>query len=111
MEDWLKKNCVPCEGNVDPLSQEMAVGFIKQIYNWDLETVDGHMQIVKEFEFTDFKEAMIFTNKVAALAESEGHHPNISINYNKVKFILYTHAIKGLSENDFILAAKINEIS
>lgn len=111
MEDLLKKKCVPCEGGVKPFSEDMATDFIKQVNGWNLATADGHMQIVKTFEFKDFLEAMVFVNKVAELAENEGHHPNFTINYNKVNFVIYTHAIGGLSENDFILAAKINELA
>lgn len=71
--------------------------------------IDGGKKITKKFKFKNFKEAMAFINKVAELAESEGHHPDIFIFYNRVKFELSTHAIGGLSENDFILAAKINK--
>lgn len=67
-------------------------------------------KISREFKFADFKEAMVFVNKIADIAESEGHHPDIHIFYNRVIIELWTHAVNGLSENDFILAAKINAI-
>lgn len=87
-----------------------------QVPDWKLfEEVNANLQkfgmgakISKEFKFKDFIGAINFVNKVAEIAEEEGHHPNIKINYNKVGLELYTHAIGGLSENDFILAAKVN---
>jgi 4a-hydroxytetrahydrobiopterin dehydratase len=74
--------------------------------DWRLED----NEIERKFKFKDFKEAIAFVNKVAEIAESEGHHPEIEINYNRVKIELTTHAVKGLSENDFILAAKIDKL-
>lgn len=71
---------------------------------------DGTHKIRKQFKFKDFKKAMEFVNEVADLAESEGHHPDIKIVYNKVQLDLFTHAVGGLSENDFIMASKINKI-
>ena len=67
--------------------------------------------IGREFEFKDFKEAMIFVNNVADLAETEGHHPDITIHWNKVKLDLWTHSVDGLTENDFIVASKINKLN
>ncbi len=96
------------------LPLERIYQFLEQISGWSLEEKDGAKgipQITKEYKFDDFKEALAFVNKVAELAEQEGHHPNIIIHdYRKVKISLYTHAIKGLHENDFILAAKIDEL-
>lgn len=80
------------------------------MYRWGLEKENGHQQIAKDFTFKNFTEAMSFVNKVADVAEVEGHHPNIDIKYNKVRLTNYTHAIKGLHDNDFILAAKIDEL-
>lgn len=79
---------------------------MKELKEWSLE--NGHL--VKYYQFKDFKEMMEFVNKVAVLAESERHHPNLNIDYNKLKIELWTHALKGLSENDFILAAKIDSL-
>jgi len=79
---------------------------LASIPNWEL---DGKM-IHREFEFQDFKDAMVFVNKVADLAESEGHHPDITIHWNKVRLDLWTHSMNGLSENDFIVASKIDKI-
>lgn len=106
-DSLLQKKCVPCEGGEPRLTPEEIPGFMAQLPEaWDL--VDN-IKISKKFIFEDFKEAMKFVNKVAEIAESEGHHPDIYIFYSKVKIELWTHAIAGLHQNDFILAAKIEE--
>lgn len=108
MENLTNKKCIPCEGGVDPLSREGIEAFLNIVPGWSLGEIGD--RIKREFNFKDFNESMAFVNKVAAIAESEGHHPDIHIFYNKVNLELYTHAIGGLHENDFIVAAKINEI-
>ena len=98
---------MPCEGGVPPLSQNAAKNYLKETPGWSLV----NNKITRDFKFKDFKEAINFANKIADLAERENHHPNILIHgWNKVKLELTTHAIKGLSENDFIMAAKINSL-
>lgn len=109
MENLTKKKCVPCEGIIPPLENDEIEKLLPQVAGWELEEVNGHKQIAKEFKFKTFTESLDFVNKVGEIAESEDHHPNIGINYSKVKLSNYTHAINGLHENDFILAAKINE--
>jgi 4a-hydroxytetrahydrobiopterin dehydratase len=104
--DLFSKKCVPCEAGVQPMSREESERYLLETPGWSL--AEGGQSIQREFRLKDFKEAMRFVNVVADIAESEGHHPDISISWNKVKLELTTHAIKGLSENDFILAAKIN---
>ena len=105
----LSKKCVPCEGGTKPLPPAEAEKLLSQVKDW--EFTDGK-KIEKNFKFKDFKEAMGFVNKVADLAEGEGHHPDIIVHgWNKVRLELSTHAIGGLSENDFILAAKIDNIN
>jgi 4a-hydroxytetrahydrobiopterin dehydratase len=120
MPDFLKKHCIPCEGGAAPLSHEEAQNMLEEVPGWELHKVApssvkgraSHFQIQRDFKFKNFKEAVAFVNKVAELAEHEGHHPNILLHsWNKVRLTLYTHAIGGLSENDFIVAAKINEIA
>ena len=106
-EELTQKKCVPCEGGVPPMSDEKAQEMLQQTPGWEKEG----KKIQREFKFKDFVEAMKFVNKVADLAESEDHHPDIHIYWNKVKLVLWTHAIGGLSENDFIMAAKVNEIN
>lgn len=104
--DLTQKKCKPCEGGVPPLTEEQANDLFKQIPSWTIK--DGH--VFKQFKFKDFKEAMAFVNRVAGIAEQENHHPNILISYNKVDIEVWTHSINGLSENDFILPAKIDDI-
>ncbi len=106
--DLTQKHCVPCEGGMPPLEPDRVPNYLKYAPGWI--SPDGK-KITKEFEFKDFKAAMAFVNNVAGLAEAEGHHPDIYIFYNKVRLELSTHAIGGLSENDFILAAKINNLA
>lgn len=107
--DLASKKCVACEGGVPPLSREEAEGLRAQTPGWRM--AEDARSISRDLKFKDFKEAMGFVSRVADLAESEGHHPDIHISYNKVRLDLSTHAIGGLSENDFILAAKIGRIS
>jgi len=120
------KKCVPCEGEAKPFTKTEAEEYLNATPGW---RIDGDaLKIDREFEFpakggsppdgragasggkSPFEEAMMFVNKVAELAESEGHHPDIHVFYNRVKLVLSTHAIGGLSENDFILAAKIDRL-
>lgn len=103
------KKCVPCEGGTPPLTKEETDEFMIQINDeWQLEK---GKKIMRDFKFKDFARAMEFVNKIAEIAESEGHHPDFIIRYNKVKIELTTHAIGGLSENDFIMASKIDQLT
>jgi len=102
-----EKHCVPCEGGLPPLSEAAAKKYLAKIDSeWKLS--ESNKIIERTYTFDDFKDALNWVNKVGALAENEGHHPDIDIRYNKVTLHLTTHAIQGLSENDFILAAKID---
>lgn len=98
------KTCVACEGGIPPFNAEQAAHLAQQVPGWTL----GERSLSRTYHFTDFPEAMRFVNSVAELAEAEGHHPDIAISYSTVTLTLTTHAIGGLSENDFILAAKID---
>ena len=102
-----QKKCIPCEAGTPPLEEEKVNELLKEIPSWTLK--DGHLY--KKFKFKNFIEAMKFVNEVADIAENEGHHPDFSVHYNRVEIELFTHAIKGLSENDFILAAKIEKLN
>ena len=108
MEPLANKKCVPCEGGVPPLLRDEAEALMSQLDDWSL--VDGAGLLAKSFTFPDFKATMVFVNEVARLAEEEGHHPDMTVSYSAVTIELMTHAIGGLSENDFILAAKIDKI-
>ena len=106
--DLHHKHCVPCEGGVEPLSPADISHFLKNIKGW---SVLEDQKIHKKYHFLDFKRAMSFAHEVADVAEFENHHPDIYIHdWNKVTITFSTHAIKGLSENDFIMAAKIDQI-
>jgi 4a-hydroxytetrahydrobiopterin dehydratase len=102
-----EKHCVPCEVGTQPFDLETIQGLLPMVPMWKLD--DETKKIVRSFRFKDFVESMHFINKVAELAEEEGHHPDIFVSYNYVKICLTTHNIGGLSENDFIMAAKIDE--
>jgi len=108
MEELTSKKCQPCEGGVPPIAGDDITNYTCQLKTtWDV--IEGK-KIRKGFSYSDFIETMIFVNKVADLAEEEGHHPDMHVSYGKVEIEIWTHAIGGLSENDFILAAKIDAI-
>ena len=102
-----RRKCAFCEGGVAPMAIEQAEPLMAQISKeWQIEGAN----LVRTFKWHDFQGAMRFVNRVAEIAEAEGHHPDIHISWNKVRLELSTHSIGGLSENDFILAAKIDEL-
>ena len=107
MSDLASKKCVVCEVGGASLTREESEKLLTEIKGWEL-SIDLKL-ISKNFKFKDFKEAFVFTSKVADLAEEEGHHPEILIGWGKVRIELTTHAVSGLSLNDFILAAKIEK--
>jgi len=107
MDKLSGKECVPCKGGIPPLKGEELRKLNKQLENWKI-VKEHHLE--KEYKFKDFKEALDFTNKVGMLAEEQNHHPDIYLSYGKVKIILWTHKIDGLTESDFIFAAKVDEV-
>ena len=102
------KSCVPCRGGVPLLSKRDAEALLVQTPGW--KVAEEGTRLKRVFEFQDFVEAMRFVNRVAEVAEAEGHHPDIAIHWNRVELILWTHKIGGLHENDFILAAKVDDL-
>lgn len=102
-----QKKCKPCEGGIEPLSPEKAGKLLEQVPEWEI--VQGKA-IKRKFTFKDFRTAQAWLNKVADQAEQENHHPDINWSYNRIVIELSTHAIGGLSENDFILAARIDRL-
>ncbi len=103
------KRCVPCEGGMKPLSSDKIAELQPQVSSWSVAA--DLKSLSREFTFKDFVEAVVFITDVAHIAEDEGHHPDMNLHsYKKVLVTLSTHAIKGLSENDFILAAKIDAL-
>jgi 4a-hydroxytetrahydrobiopterin dehydratase len=106
--DLSKKKCVPCEGGISPLDQKKVAEYKKYIKDdWK---VANNTKISKEFVFVNYKHTMDFVNKVADLAEEEGHHPEMHVSYGRLVIELWTHSIDGLSENDFIMASKIDKL-
>ncbi|MBY0376879.1 4a-hydroxytetrahydrobiopterin dehydratase [Patescibacteria group bacterium] len=106
-KELAKKKCIPCEGKgIKPFTKEEAEDYLTQTAGWHLS--EDSRKISKEYKFQDFLGAVNFVNYVAEIAEEQGHHPDITINYNKVTLELSTHAVGGLSENDFILVANID---
>jgi 4a-hydroxytetrahydrobiopterin dehydratase len=103
------KRCVPCERGTTPLTRAQAERYLSAVPGWSLAEGKA-LSIRRELKRKDFAGVMAFANKMAAIAEEEGHHPDFCVSWNKVKIELVTHAIGGLSENDFIIAAKINEL-
>ena len=102
------EKCIPCQGGIPPLNKEEIKKFKNLVDNdWNVE---NDKKIIREFGFSDYKTGIKFTNKVAELAENEGHHPYIHINLKKIKVILFTHKIDGLHENDFLMASKIDKM-
>ncbi len=108
MENLTQKHCVPCEGGALPLMRDESAHLHEQTPQWVIAP-DG-LSIARTFVFKSFVEAMDFANKITPIAEAEGHHPDLAISWGKVMITLQTHAIGGLSENDFILASKIDAI-
>ena len=101
-----EKTCVPCRGGVPPLTAEQIRPLSAEVENWHV--INNH-HIEREFKFHDFKTALNFTNKVGTIAEEQGHHPDIYLAWGKVAVKIWTHKIDGLTESDFILAAKIDK--
>ena len=102
-----QKSCKPCNGKTAPLPLEKSTELLKNLHGWTL----SDRQINRDFSFKDFAEALAFVNRVGEIAEQEGHHPDIFLHqYKQVRVTLWTHVVSGLTENDFILAAKIDAL-
>jgi 4a-hydroxytetrahydrobiopterin dehydratase len=107
MGDLATRQCVPCRGGVPPLQGDEITRLLSQLKGW--KAVNGH-HLRKEYRFADFLEAQQFVNRVGDLAEEQGHHPDICFGWGKAEIQIWTHKIDGLTESDFILAAKIDEL-
>lgn len=103
-----QKRCVPCRGEVEPLTDERIRAYAALLDRYWMVVDEHHLS--REYRFLDFRQALDFVNEVGELAEAEGHHPDIQLGYGMVKITLWTHKIDGLHENDFILAAKIDHL-
>jgi 4a-hydroxytetrahydrobiopterin dehydratase len=108
MSELTKKRCKPCEGGVTPLTKEEAQGFLAQLQDWHLN--DSATEISCTYKFKNYYETMAFVNAIAWMTHIEDHHPDLVVSYNQCVVRYSTHAIKGLSENDFICAAKVDSL-
>ncbi len=104
-----EKTCTPCRGGTPPLTKEEAEQYLPQAPGWELQ--DEATRIKRLYKFKNFAQAMEFANKVGNLAEEEGHHPDITFGWGYCEIVFWTHKIKGLHENDFIMAAKSNQLA
>lgn len=107
-EQLADKKCVPCRGDVPPLKGEELSKLHRAIPEWEVAN-EHHLR--REFRFPDFKQALEFVNRIGAIAEEQGHHPDLLLAWGKVEVTLWTHKVGGLTESDFIVAAKIDRLS
>ena len=111
MSDISKKKCVPCEGKTVPFDISEIHKYQKKVDGWDIaKNKKNNFFLEKNFKFKNFKDSQDFINIIGKISEEEGHHPDITFGWGYAKITITTHAIEGLSENDFILAAKIDKI-
>lgn len=108
MSALAKKQCVPCRGGVPPLEGRQIKKLLDELGNGWVVVEDHHLE--KLYTFDDFRRALDFTNRVGALAEEQGHHPDLHLSWGRVKVVVWTHKVDGLTESDFILAAKCDEL-
>jgi 4a-hydroxytetrahydrobiopterin dehydratase len=109
MTELANKRCIPCEGGVPTLSTDEIRDKLAQLTDWRVN--DTHTQIFKVFEFKNYGRTMAFANAVAYIAMREGHHPELNVSYNRCVVHYTTHAVDGLTENDFICAAKVDQLA
>jgi len=107
VSELASKTCVPCRGGIPPLAGPELEALARQVPDW--KVVDGH-HLTRNFPFKNFLQALAFVNKVGALAEEQGHHPDILLAWGKAEITTWTHKINGLTESDFILAAKMDKL-
>ena len=106
-----QKRCIPCEDGTPPLDEAATRLLLGEVKGWSVTAPPGEPpRIAKHYEFRDFLGAMAFVDKMAAVAESEGHHPDFCVHYSRVDVTLWTHAARGLTENDFIVASKLDAL-
>ena len=107
MTELASKTCVPCRGGVPPLQGAELDELARQVPGW--EVVEGH-HLKREFRFRNFREALNFVNRVGELAEEQAHHPDIALGWGRAEITIFIHKIDGLTESDFILAAKVDRL-
>ena len=109
-EELYKKKCVPCKGNIAPFDMKEIHKYLKKINGWEVKNKNNSYFLEKNYKFKNFKISQLFVNEVGKIAETESHHPDIHFGWGYAQVIIFTHAIKGLAESDFILASKIDQI-
>ena len=110
MSNLAEQKCVACRGNEPTLTEPQIYQFMPQVPEWQVKEVDGEKRLERVFKFKDFAEAIAFTDRVGAAAEEEGHHPLIVTEWGRVTVQWWTHKIGGLHQNDFIMAAKTDQL-
>ena len=111
MSDLFKKKCIACDGNTSPFDTTEIHKYLKKVDGWEVASDENqNFYLIKNFNFINFEQSQVFVNQVGSIAELENHHPDISFGWGYCKVKIFTHAIKGLAESDFILAAKIDKI-
>ena len=111
MNDLVKKKCVPCDGKIPGFDITQIHKYLKMVDGWEVKSDENKIYyLLKQFKFKNFLESQNFVNKVGEISEKEGHHPDICFGWGYAKIKIFTHAIKGLHESDFILAAKVDQI-
>ena len=110
MSQLLKLKCVPCRGGVPPLEAGQIAAFLPQVEGWQVVEREGIQRLERVFQFKNFAQALAFTDQVGALAEAESHHPALLTEWGRVTVSWWTHKIRGLHQNDFIMAAKTNQL-
>jgi 4a-hydroxytetrahydrobiopterin dehydratase len=107
MSELARRECVPCRGVVPPMKGDEIIRLLKELEGW--QVIEVH-HLHKSYKFKNFREALAFVNRLGQLAEEQGHHPNICFGWGRAEVTIWTHKIDGLTESDFILAAKIDEL-
>ncbi len=107
MAELADKKCVPCKGGTPPLTAEEIAPLLSQLDNWQVE---GNKKLIKSYPFKNFVQAVDFVNAITKVAEEEGHHPDLYVRWGEVKAFIWTHTIDGLTESDFVMAAKIDRV-
>ena len=110
MEKLTDRKCEPCHSGGSPISGEDIHKYIDAVPDWDVQDIDGISRLVRTFKFRNFKEALAFTSEVGGIAEQEGHHPSILTEWGRVTVTWWTHSIKGLHINDFIMASRTDAL-
>jgi 4a-hydroxytetrahydrobiopterin dehydratase len=110
VESLVELKCIPCRGDVPPATEEEIARYRSQVADWSIMDRDGVKQLERVFKFKNFVRALAFTNRVGDLAEQEGHHPAILTEWGRVTVTWWTHAVRGLHRNDFVAAAKTDQL-